>query len=158
LGKKHGLKRSKAPNSIDIQRLEHKGLALTFGETGELFSIQHDWGQKKMNAFLHEKLPNLFDILAVDDPWILTIDDDDGTPVSSGQVFPYVLLGKQQSTLMVTPKQEVTGPRVLQNRGRSGVHPSDTFLWIGKFWQDSYGHVLISITWQALGKQLKSVM
>lgn len=64
-----------------------------------------------MNTLLKEKLPSLFDILAEDDPWVLTIDNDDDIPAPSP--FLYVLLCKQQSQLQITPNGEVTFFRIV---------------------------------------------
>jgi len=81
-----------------------------------------------MNVFLRDKLPRLFKMLAKDNPWILTVDDDE----DEGDVtFPYVLLAKKNRTLEVVPAETVTGARALQNKG-SKTSPEQSYIWIGK--------------------------
>lgn len=83
-----------------------------------------------MNAFLRSHLPGLFAILGKTDPWINTVGDDDENE-KGGREWPYVLLTKVKKSLEVTPAQTLTGARALQNKGRGGLSPDNTYIWIG---------------------------
>ncbi|EDR06870.1 uncharacterized protein LACBIDRAFT_328640 [Laccaria bicolor S238N-H82] len=124
------LKQTRAPDMTAQQELEAKyGLAVTFGSGAGLHRFNLAWGPKKMNAFLREKLPGLFKILAKEDPWVLTIDDVDNNAENPPR-FPYVLLSKKARTLSVVPDQVLTGARAYQNRGSLGVSPNVAYIWI----------------------------
>lgn len=94
-----------------------------------------------MNAFLRDKLPRLFKMLAKDNPWIMTIDEDE----DDGDItFPYVLLAKKNRNLEVVPAETITGARALQNKG-SKTSPEKSYIWIGKL--DLNGkYVIIKLT------------
>jgi hypothetical protein len=114
---------------------------VTYGENSELHEFQSTWGPKRMNAFLRDKLPKLFKMLAKDNPWIVTIDEDD----DNGDItFPYVLLAKKNRALQVVPAETVTGARALQNKG-SKTSPEQSYIWIGKLdWEGKY--VIVKLT------------
>jgi len=58
-------------------------------------------------------------MLAKDDPWILTIDEDD----KDGDItFPYILLAKKNRALEVVPAETVTGARAKEARHRLRNH------------------------------------
>lgn len=133
LQKKGELQINSVPSSHDIQVLEAQGFAITSGKDPKVdLQFCSQWGTKRMNSFLRDKLPRLFDLLAVDDPWILDVDDDDDVPLEKDLKFPYVLLSKRYNKLKTTPSAEVTGARALQNSKRTGASTKESCLWIGK--------------------------
>lgn len=141
------LKKEKAPDSLKIQELEAQGLAITYGGKG-VQKYGTTWGIGRMNNFLRTQLPALFQVLARDNPWILTVGDRDTSEDEELGEWPYILLVKKGRNLAPTPSREVTGPRVFQNRGRDGVSAAQSCLWIGESSLNParYSYLLISIS------------
>ncbi|KDR81020.1 hypothetical protein GALMADRAFT_46025, partial [Galerina marginata CBS 339.88] len=120
-----------APDKHAIQLLESQKLAITYGSNQTNLEFFEDWGIKKMNKFLQNLFPKLFELFVAECPWMSSLDDDDNIPLGSDLKFPYVLLSKHYSELRVVPSEDFTGIRASQNRGRAGSSVKETFLWIG---------------------------
>lgn len=116
------------------------GLGVRSLSDTELLTFDKSWDAARMNSFLQQQLPKLFEYLAIRNPWIHT-----ATTNKDLQTLPYVLLAHSGKNLIpaVSPSgANPTGLDYFENSGRDSAAFKNRQLFIGKY---TFGSHLLSL-------------
>ena len=87
-----------------------------------------------MNAFLRDRMPQLFNYFARDHPWILTVNASNWN--DGDRLWPYVLLARRANRKLVpaiiSGHTDPTVSDIRENSGRKGASPSDRVIFLGE--------------------------
>jgi len=121
----------------DVQVAVRNGLGISSPSERELFELNRNSTLPDINIFLRDRMPQLFNHFARDEPWISTINSsawNDGD-----RVWPYVLLARRTNRTLVPAllngHVDPTISDLRENCGRKGASPSERVIFLGEIFQ-----------------------
>ena len=122
-------------SSNDIQIAVRQGLGIRSPTERDLFELNRDGFLPDMNNFLRGRMPQLFNHLARNNRWIMTIDRSNWT--DGDRDWPYVLLARNSNrSLVPVVLNGYVDPTISDFRDHSGrktCPDSERVIYIGAF-------------------------
>ena len=111
--------RTQVYSNNDVQIAVRRGLGIRSPTERDLFELNRDGFLPDMNSFLRVRMPQLFNYLARDNEWIMTIDHSNWT--DGDRDWPYVLLARNSNrSLVPVVVNGYTDPTISDFRDHSG--------------------------------------
>lgn len=112
-------RRTQVYSNNDVQIAIRQGLGVGSPSERDLFELNRDGVLPDMNNFLRERMPQLFNFFARENPWIMTINRSNW--VDGNRDWPYVLLARNNNrSLVPVVLNGRTNPTISDFRDHSG--------------------------------------